>query len=344
MNRFAPRGRYGRRNPVTIWAFAVALVLAAPAVRAQAADTTAPTAQSLFDAGMQALAAGFYTEACPRLEQSWRLEPRPDTRFYLADCYEKTGRTASAWINFWEVSETAMKAGDTARALVSSQRALALTAHLSYLTVTVPHPVTGLVVKRDGTPVAPESWGMPVPVDPGTHQVEATAPNKKPYQGTVEVVLEGEKAELEVPALGSLPPKPKPPPVVPPAVEQAAASKAAAVTSRSSRQKTLALISAGVGVVGLGIGTALVVSAKTTYSDADAFCNATTNLCSDQRGVSLRHDAISRANLAAIPLGVGVLGLGVGLTLWLTAPSPSKERPPAALFVSPTDVTLRGRF
>jgi hypothetical protein len=98
-----------------------------------------------------------------------------------------------------------------------------------------------------------------------------------------------------------------------------------------------------VGVVGLGVGTALVVSAKTTYSDADAFCDAT-NRCWDPRGVSLRHDAISRANLAAIPFGIGLAGLGVGLTLWLTAPSPTKERPRAALFLSPTDVTLRGRF
>jgi hypothetical protein len=328
---------------VTGWVLGVALVLAAPAVQAQATDTTEPTAQALFDAGMQALAAGFFREACPRLEQSWRLEPRPDTRFYLADCYEKSGKTASAWINFWEVSEAALKAGDTARALVSSQRALALTAHLSYLAVTVPHPVAGLVVKRDGLPIAPESWGVPAPVDPGTHQVEATAPNRKPYQGTVEVVLEGEKGELEVPVLQSLPPKPKPPPVVPPAAERARAAKAAAVSARSSRQKTLALISASVGVVGLGVGTALVVSAKTTYSDANAFCDAT-NRCWDPRGVSLRHDAISRANLAAIPLGICVAGLGVGLTLWLTAPSPSKERPRAALFVSPTDVTLRGRF
>jgi serine/threonine-protein kinase len=341
MNPFATRS--DRRNAVVRWALGAVLLLTAPAARAQTPDASPPTAQALFDAGMQALTAGFYSEACPRLEQSWRLEPRPDTRFYLADCYEKSGKTASAWINFWEVSEAAFKAGDTARGLVASQRALGLTAHLSFLTVSVPHPVNGLVVKRDGTSMSPESWGVPIPVDPGSHQIEATAPDKKPYQTTVEVVLEGEKGEFELPALQSLPPKPKPPPVVPPAVRQAAAAKAAAVSARSSRQKTLALISASVGVVGLGVGTALVLSAKTTYSDADAFCDAN-NRCTDPRGVSLRHDAISRANLAAIPFGIGLAGLGVGLTLWLTAPSTSKERPRAGLFLSPTDVTLRGRF
>jgi hypothetical protein len=342
MSPFAKRS--DRRSAVVRWALGAALLATAPAARAQTADATPPpTAQALFDAGMRALTAGFYSEACPRLEESWRLEPRPDTRFYLADCYEKSGKTASAWINFWEVSETAFKAGDTARALVADQRALDLTAHLSFLTVSVPHPVAGLLVKRDGTPMAPESWGVPVPVDPGIHQIEVTAPDKKPYQATIEIVLEGEKGQLEVPALQSLPPKPKPPPVVPPAVRQAQAAKAAAVSARSSRQKTLALISASVGVVGLGVGTALVLSAKTTYSDANAFCD-TSNRCTDPRGVSLRHDAISRANLAAIPFGIGLAGLGVGLTLWLTAPSASKERPRVALFLSPNDVTLRGGF
>jgi hypothetical protein len=325
------------------WVIGAALLLSASVGRAETAESGVPNAQALYDVGMRALAAGFYAEACPRLEESWRLEPRPDTRFYLADCYEKVGKPASAWVTFWEVSDAAFKSGDNARGLVASQRAVALTTRLSFLTVSVPHPVAGLVVKRDGTPISPESWGVPLPVDPGAHQIEATAPDKKPYQTSVEVVLEAEKGELELPALQSLPPRPKPVSIVPPEVRRARAARVAAVSARSSRQKTLALISAGVGVVGLGVGAALVVSAETTYSDSNAFCYAN-NRCTDPRGVSLRHDAIARANLAAIPVGIGLAGLGVGLTLWLTAPSAPKERPVAGLSVSPTQVALRGRF
>jgi len=67
-----------------------------------------------------------------------------------------------------------------------------------------------------------------------------------------------------------------------------------------------------------------------------------------QRPMGVRRQAIfdeahSRANLATIPLGIGIVGLAAGVTLWLTAPS-TKEGPVAGLWLTSNQLALRGRF
>src|SRR5580704_16022315 len=50
----------------------------------------------LFDRGVADLEAGRYDAACPAIEQSYKLDPRPGTLFALAECEMKRGHLGAA--------------------------------------------------------------------------------------------------------------------------------------------------------------------------------------------------------------------------------------------------------
>src|SRR5438105_15351955 len=78
---------------------------------AQAASAQAE-GRVLFDEGARLLNEGKLDEACPKLEASLRRYAGLGTRGKLAECYEKSGRTASAWAMYEQVAALATKAGD----------------------------------------------------------------------------------------------------------------------------------------------------------------------------------------------------------------------------------------
>lgn len=357
----------------SVSAIGLGALLLASAARAEPTEPARATAHKLVESALQLMSAERYTEACRKLEASQRLDPEIETKYHLAECYEKLGRTASAWAIFSEVAEAAEKAGDAEQERMAREQVTATIPHLSYVTVAVPEPVAGLVVRRDGRAMASATWGVAVPVDPGTHSIEATAPHKKPWKTMIAVGKDGGSLDVQIPELEEAPAKPvteaapaakpttapKPstkgtrqpgakPPVPPGATGKPGPPTGPTVPARAaaasgSRQRTWALISAGAGVIGLGIGTALVISAKNAYSDANRYCDAS-NRCTDPTGVSLRDTAISRADLANIPLGIGLAGLGLGAVLWSTAPSARATPPRTGLAVAPTAMLFRGSF
>jgi hypothetical protein len=86
------------------------------------------------------------------------------------------------------------------------------------------------------------------------------------------------------------------------------------------KQKILGLASAGVGLVGLGVGTVFGVVALSKKSDAQNVCP---NECTTQDGVSKWHSAASTGNISTMALIVGGVGVAGGAVLWFTAPSAS---------------------
>lgn len=314
----------------------VALVAGALAgtnpVEAQSAGDKA-AAEALFDQGKKALKAKNYAEACPKFEESQKLDPGIGTMLFLADCYEKSGRVASAWATFREAAAEAKKAGDN-RERVARKRAERLDAKLSRLVIEVPDGarVDGLEVKRDGQLVASALWGTGIPVDPGEHEISASAPGKKPFSTIVKVQGEGVKQSVSVPELEDAPEEEPPPVVAPPPPKEEEPPPPPpdgpdpVEESDGSGQATLGYVLGAVGVIGLGVGTIFGLQASSKDSDADKECfQGDPNRCTD-KGVKLGDDAQSAATLSTVGFIAGGALLATGLVLVITAGGSNKEQ------------------
>ena len=271
--------------------------------------------------------AGRYAEACPKLEESMRLDPGIGTQFNLADCNEHIGKIATAWVAFNDAAAQSKLSNQPERESVARKRAAALEPRLPRLAVDVTAPPTGLEVKRDALVVAASAWGTAVPVDPGTHRIVVTAPGKQ-WETTV-TAREGKIARISVPrdlpdigaavvAVAGVRPA-EPGPLTP------AAFPEPILEGHSDTQRTIGWIVTSLGVVGVGVGAGFGLSSLGKHNESRSHCSA---LGCDSDGVSLRDDAVRNGNVSTISTIAGGAALAGGLLLVLTAPrdAPPHER------------------
>jgi serine/threonine-protein kinase len=306
--------------------------------RARAGDPAA--AQALFDHAKQLKAQGRYSEACLQLQESQRLDPGVGTQFHLADCWQRLGRTASAWALFREVESEAQALGQIGRERVAHDRATALEPWLSRL-VLLPQDHAqspGVEVRRDGIEVGRGQWEIPVPVDPGPHSVSMNAPNKRPWERTVEVPSNGKIVTVILPSLGGLadidpsaesPPRTQAPtlqrlPVGRDAIGVTAAMPVTAaenpvLENRGGFQRAAGWLFVGAGIVGLGAGAYFWIQWADDSQVADRHCHG--GSC-DAVGQSSRDDERTQTARAEASAGIGAAALLVGTILVATAPGP----------------------
>lgn len=295
----------------------VGLFFALPPL-ARADDTsTVAAATVLFDEGVKLMDAGRLADACPKLARSQALAPSGGTLLVLAECYEKTGRTASAWVAFREAAARAASAGKRDAEASALARASALQSKLPRLIVTVPttSQITGLEVRRDGAIVSAAELGVPVPADPGPHEIEATAPHMKPFKKTVTAVA-GETLDLAIPPLA--PETVDSRPVEPVAVT---APPHEASSSSGGTQRAIGLTIGGIGVAGLIAGGVFGLLAKSKNDEALQPENCPTATRCTAQGLMLTDQANSRALVSTILVIVGGAATAGGALLFFTAPS-----------------------
>lgn len=295
--------------------FALVVLGSTPAL---AADTAA--AQTLFSDARKLMSAGDFTDACPKLEESEKLDPGMGTLYNLGDCYEQVGKTASAWAAFDEVAREARAAGQRTREQDARARANALSPGLAHLTIdaSAMRAAPGLKITRDGADIGAPEWGTPIPVDPGAHTVTASAPGKRDWTSNVDVTRH-DGIVVKIPPLEDVPAAPQPiSPVYVTAPE---------VESRSdgSAQRTVGVTFAGLGVLALGSGLVLGLMSKTEASAANRDgCRQDINVCTNQHALDERSTAIVEGNVATgLAVAGGVVAVG-GIVLWATAPHASR--------------------
>lgn len=297
-----------------------------------------PAAEALFDEGRSLAAKGHFAEACPKFEASEQLDRGLGTLLNLAECYEKLGKTASAWAEYREAIPLARAAGSKVRQDLATQRAAALESRLSTLTIHAPSGTAVVEIHRDGVLVQPAELGSAIPVDPGPHKIEASAPGKQSWSSTIEVGSDSSKLTVDVPVLAASDSKAAAPTSVAPVAPDAAL---AAPAHSGSSQRTTAVVVAAVGVVGLGLGTVFGLQAGSTWSQAKSECTSYPKGC-DSHSVSLQSSAKSKATVSTVAFIAGGVALGIGAVLWITADTGKKES--VALGFGPGAAFLRGSF
>lgn len=321
------------------------LATAAPA-RAQGGD--AALALSLFEDARQLAAGGNYEAACPKFLASYNQVQKLGTLLNLADCYEKQGKTASAWARFTEAQGLAERAGQQDRVEFAKTHAEALAPKLAKLTINVAAPPPGLEVKRDGAVVDPAAFGTPVPVDPGKHAIEAHAPGKKVWSTSVDVAGDGAKASVDVPALEAEAAPPPPPTTGP---QQPAGQGPQTIIvyqgeqpNPGGAQRTWGVVVGSVGLLAVGVSMIGGLLAKKEYDksnnpDNNGPAGACVNDVCTAQALQHRDDAHTIAGVATGVFIGGAVLLAGGVTLYLTAPS-AKSAPRTSLRVGPGSLAL----
>ena len=186
---------------------------------------------------------------------------------------------------------------------------------LSMVVIVVPPEadLPALTVLRDGIAIGRAVWGTRIPVDPGTHVIEASAPGKQLRHLEVKVGPDADVQTVTIDKLDDAPaaapapaPTPTPTPTPTPAPESPPAD-----TGMSARRQW-AIVSAGAGVLGIGAGTIFGVVAISKHNAPGATC--TTANCTVATG--LNNDAKLAADVSTVSFIVGGVGLALGAFLW----------------------------
>ena len=114
-------------------------------------------------------------------------------RYNIGQCEEGLGRIGAALADY-ELAER-QAAGDPKSAdvaMLAQSRASALRSRVPRLTLALPGPAPeGLAVTIDNAPIAPASVGVALPVDPGHHTIDATAPRRAPLHREIDIKERG---------------------------------------------------------------------------------------------------------------------------------------------------------
>ncbi len=277
---------------------ACALLLTPPA----AAQNPA-AAEALFEQARAAMAAGSFDIACARFRDSDRLDPAVGTRFNLADCEERRGRVATAWSLFRGVlSELAE---DDDRKPIAEARAAKLKPRLPMLTLVPTPESSGQRVRVDGVELGEGSFSVPLPMDPGSHELSLVPAEGEPRSMRF-VLREGERTDLPLRIdAAAAAAEPEAPP-----------SPDSDVTLRERRK--WGYVAGSVGLAGVVTGVVAGVVTLSKKSSADENCSDATRTC-NATGRAANESGKTFGTLSGVGFGVGVVGLAAGAYLILTS-------------------------
>ena len=307
--------------------FASSVLALAPLAQAQSSN--AAIAETAFTRGKELMAEGKPAEACPKFEESHRLDPSVGALLNLGRCYEQLGRTASAWVRYKEAATLARSLGQTERETVARDQAKALEPKLSRVRIEATKRIEGMRVTRNGEEVGVALLGDPLPVDPGKLKIEVTAPNYSSWSTEIEVGKEADLKTLLIPELKA---------------EQTGGGTG---SSGPGGLRMAAFVAAGVGIGALGVGGVFGGLAIKERGAADASCP---NKSCDDAGFAHIETAQSRAVVSTIGVAMGAAALGTSVVLFLVSRPSSAKTSTEKAWILPTvgpqgvGATVVGRF
>ncbi|MET0792262.1 MAG: carboxypeptidase-like regulatory domain-containing protein [Polyangiaceae bacterium] len=332
LHRHRPYGHWITAAVLCSGALQVAGLGLANAEEDTATETAA--ARTLAVDGLKLAQAGKCEEAVPKLERAEKLHHSAIVLSRLGECHVSMGKLVEGTEMLRKVLREPLPANPTpalSKAYERAQTVLdAAKPKISGLTVSVPSPPADLRLTVDGQAVASTLVDSELPADPGDHLVEATAPGF--LKATARVTLGSADKKTVTLKLEVDPNAPAPVPVVagqdPNASAVPAAAPAQTVATPSAPppepaqppSRAAAYVSWGVGLVGVGVGTAFGV--MTLKNKHDLKCEGNSCPASERDAV----DSAKRSgNISTIAFAVGGAGLALGTVLYFSLGSSSAE-------------------
>jgi hypothetical protein len=319
-----------------------------PRVHAEQAAETSPAVQ-LFDEARELMEDGKYKPACPKLEQSQKLDPQLGTQLHLGHCYEKLGQIASAYRTFQAAAELAalrnQQGTNEPREKIARDRASSLEGRLALLELRPADPSPELKIVLDGEPIGRAQWNRPFAIEPGDHVLQATAPGREIWEQPFKIGVPAKRG-IVVPLL-----KPRnvaQAQVAAPA-EALVAPADAARSSSASLQRIAGYVALGTGAVGLGLGTLFGLLGTSRVTELAGDCDLDRGVCAIESGdsvarqriESLHGEASMFATGANISWIVGGIAVASGVVLILT--TPRVDKPAMTLGIAPGGLTFTAR-
>lgn len=339
-----------RLRSITAALLASAVIGLAPAARASGVDPAAATAvqreqaQAHFLKGKELFDKSDFAGALQEFRASLEIVASPNARLYVARSQRELGNLVEAYVEFGRTAAEAKeheredgRYGKAADAALAERDAIA--PKIGFVLLSIKNTNDNTTVNVAGSELLRAGWNDPVPVKPGSVDVEAVTPGVLPVRKTISVAA-GQKVPLELDAgapasvavggggagVGGVGPGEKP-------------------VSRHAHPWMLpaALAGAGVGVAGMLTFTVAGIASNDTYNDLRAKCG--TGPCPSTLAGEVSRGK-TQQTIANVGLVFGILGVAAGATFfvwWLLPPSHASAAS-ASLVVGPSSLGVRGTF
>ncbi|MEZ4221205.1 MAG: hypothetical protein R3B13_09755 [Polyangiaceae bacterium] len=321
-----------------------ALLAALGAAKSASAQTEEELARARqqYGQGVTQEAAGDWAGALNTFQQVSRIKMTPQVRFHIARCKENLGRLNEALGGYrlaeYEAERAEKKDAELIAEIQKSREALE--ARIPKIIIQRGEGAAAIKIELDGVALGSAKVGREVSVDPGPHAVVGITSKGKRFEQTVEVA-EGqtESVTLDVPeALRDGPSGPE---------TDGQASTGGAVTSddlqQASKSSAFPWVVTGLGVASLAASGVFFALRSQAESELEDGCLGT--VCPDTLE-STEQRGKTYALLSGVTLGVGIVGVGVGTVMLLSrkGPEPAADTTSVSLQLSPSHVSLSGRF
>ena len=299
-------------------------------------DTAAETAaaRTLAVDGLKLASIGKCDQAIPKLERAEKLHHSAIVLSHLGECQVSEGRLVEGTEMLRKVLREPLPANPSpalSKAYEQAQNTLdTAKPKIAGLTISVTAPTgTDMHLAVDGQAIASTLLDSELPADPGDHVIEATALGFS--KASAHVTLSAADKKTVTLKLELDPNAPAPAPVAPVSEEPNAPPAVAPAQSHATPHMeplpppavppeapshAAAYVSWGVGLAGIGVGTAFGLITMKDKHDLNASCAA--NVCPSTSRDSV--DSAKRSgNISTIAFGVGGAGLILGTVLYFTA-------------------------
>ena len=316
------------------WLLALAALLHAGPAWAADPTSSAPSeaqveaARALYHEARDLHRAGKLDEALEKALAAYRTAATPVTALEAGELLVELGRLVEAREVVRGVGQLPVSPRESDKGRDARQQAAALAAALDgrIPKIALAGRPAGSLVLLDGKPRADVEGTAWLGVDPGAHALAVVVDGKACT--TIHLALtEGEERTIDLhDATAACRPEDTAPPAPPPQVETPHAP--APVTpppappeqppASTSPVRWIGLGVGAAGVVALGVGGALALSAKSQYDSVASECPPAG--CNPD-GFDARTSARSRADVATVVLVAGAAAVAGGALVWMLAPS-----------------------